>query len=72
MLFYLSKLNRSEQREFLQQAQTLLTDHANEFASRFQPALEGLRNVIEAKPVDTGHGKRLLGWTTSGHWLLEA
>ena len=72
LLFFLSKMNEDDLHEFMDQSETLLDDYAEQLADRFRPALEGLRNVVAGKSAESGHGMRLLGWTTSGHWLLEA
>jgi hypothetical protein len=36
---------------------------------RLAPALTGLRQVMEGGPADAGPGRRLLGWSTGGHWF---
>jgi hypothetical protein len=73
-LFFLSLSDDAAVQEFLHQARRTLA--ANPLsAAHLQTLLGGLEDVHHGHPFDaegnSPHGKRLLGWTTSRHWLTD-
>ncbi|MGX1133964.1 hypothetical protein RKD49_006154 [Streptomyces glaucescens] len=75
MLFHLSLCTLAEQRATLAWLDEETSRHPSHVATRLAPALHGLRRVAEGGTFDAdgtadeGRGRRLLGWTTAGHWL---
>ncbi|GKQ35793.1 hypothetical protein [Streptomyces sp. A012304] len=69
MLFHLSLCGPQEQSRTLAWLPQELTRHPSEVSHRLAPALAGLRQTADGGPADSGTGRRLLGWTTNGHWL---
>ncbi len=62
---------------FLAWADAALAAEPADFAARFAPALTGLRAIAAGASFDAdgthpSGGRRLLGWTTTRHWLLPA
>jgi len=77
MVLYFSLLPAQAVDEFLAWATTHLAQQGEAFRVRFQPALDGLALVsrggsLDAPPDGGPPVRRLLGWTTDRHWLLEA
>ncbi|MFP2959236.1 hypothetical protein ACLEPN_15685 [Myxococcus sp. 1LA] len=70
MVFFLSRLPRSEQEEFGQWAQQHLDAQPNQLASTFAPAFTRLLAVIQGQ-VPPLPGRVFLGWAVDGHWLLS-
>jgi hypothetical protein len=77
MIFYLSLLSETEQREFVVWAGQHVWEQDAEFQIRFRPALNGLAITVgggsldhESAPDPTA--RRFLGWSKSRHWLAPA
>ncbi|MGO1069824.1 hypothetical protein [Lysobacter sp. CA199] len=75
MLFFLSWLPESEQREFADAAVASFAAQPAQMAARFAPILRGLTLAVAGERLDSrtlhAHGaQRLLGWTTGAHPLL--
>ncbi|WP_211588737.1 hypothetical protein [Allorhizocola rhizosphaerae] len=75
MLFYLSQTAPAIQRRFVTDAQSSLNSQADHVQLRLQPALDGLSHILDGGSFDqsgtAGTARRLLGWSTNGHWLLQ-
>ncbi|WP_425245927.1 hypothetical protein [Streptomyces sp. NEAU-NA10] len=69
MLFHLSLCTDQEQTRTLAWLSDELTRRPGHVATRLAPALTGLHQVAEGGSAEDGNGRRLLGWTTGGHWL---
>lgn len=75
LVFHLSLCPPSEQRRVLDGLDAEAARHAPHVAARLAPALAGLRLVADGGAfapdgtADGGRARRLLGWTTDGHWL---
>ncbi|MFI9549124.1 hypothetical protein ACIHAR_35235 [Streptomyces sp. NPDC052016] len=71
MLFHLSLCTPREQARTLDWLSEELTRRPGHVAARLAPALTGLRQVARGGSPEDGEGRRLLGWTTGGHWMLD-
>ncbi|MFE9623917.1 hypothetical protein [Streptomyces sp. NPDC006527] len=71
MLFHLSLCTPREQARTLDWLSEELTRRPGHVAARLTPALTGLRQVARGGSPEDGEGRRLLGWTTGGHWMLD-
>ncbi|MEU9474415.1 hypothetical protein [Streptomyces sp. NPDC048191] len=69
MVFYLSLCAPQEQWGVLDRLTEDTARHPWHVAGRLAPALTGLRQVMAGAPADAGVGRRLLGWSTGGHWF---
>lgn len=75
LVFHLSLCAPAEQRRVLDDLDAEAARHADHVAARLAPVLAGLRLVADGGgfapdgTADGGRGRRLLGWTTDGHWL---
>ncbi|MER6350912.1 hypothetical protein ABT186_03415 [Streptomyces sp. NPDC001634] len=69
MVFHLSLCTPREQARTLDWLTEEAGRHPAHVAARLAPALAGLRQVAAGGAVDEGTGRRLLGWSTDGHWL---
>lgn len=77
MLFFLACLDDGDARSFLAWAERHAAEQSAEFRRRFDPALRGLAWVIDGHafdadglvPAGAEQGRRLLGWSTTRHWL---
>jgi hypothetical protein len=76
MLFHLSLCTPAVQERFLAALPDEVSRHPARVAHRLAPVLAGLRHVAggglfaaDGVAAD-GHARRLLGWSTGGHWLL--
>ncbi|MFD4557762.1 hypothetical protein ACFWP5_26135 [Streptomyces sp. NPDC058469] len=75
LVFHLSLCPPAEQRRVLADLDAEAARHAAHVAGRLAPALAGLRLVADGGTfapdgtADEGRARRLLGWTTDGHWL---
>lgn len=76
MLFFLSLSDGDEQAAFAAFAAERLAAQPDHVRARLAPAVTGLAQVIGGARFDrdgrVGTGRRLLGWTTDGHWMLRA
>ncbi|MDJ1132883.1 hypothetical protein [Streptomyces iconiensis] len=72
MLFHLSLCTPAEQAHFLTGLPEETARYPAHTAARLAPALTGLHRAAAGDPVESGGGRRLLGWTTGHHWLREA
>jgi hypothetical protein len=76
MLFFLSLSTPREQTAFPAHAELRLAAQPNHLRTRMAPAVAGLEHVIAGGRFDpqgqAGAGRRLLGWTTTRHWMLDA
>jgi len=74
-VFHLSLCPPAEQRRVLDDLDAEAARHAPHVAARLAPVLAGLRLVADGGgfapdgTADGGRARRLLGWTTDGHWL---
>lgn len=74
-VFHLSLCPPAEQRGVLADLGAEAARQPAHVAARLAPALAGLRLVVEGGAfdpdgtADDGRARRLLGWTTDGHWL---
>ncbi|MFJ9894328.1 hypothetical protein ACIQPR_13530 [Streptomyces sp. NPDC091280] len=74
-VFHLSLCPPAEQRRVLAELDAETGRHPAHVAARLGPALAGLRLVADGGAfgpdgtADRGRARRLLGWTTDGHWL---
>ncbi|SCG66598.1 hypothetical protein [Micromonospora halophytica] len=75
MLFFLSLSSREEQAAFPVYVEQRLADQPDHVRTRLAPAVTGLAHVTSGGGFDpdgkAGTGRRLLGWTTSDHWMLD-
>ncbi|MFI1698056.1 hypothetical protein ACH419_19045 [Streptomyces bobili] len=71
MLFHLSLCTGEEQARTLNWVAEEAGRQPGHVTDRVAPALTGLRQVAEGGSADTGAGRRLLGWSTEGHWMRE-
>ncbi|OQD53289.1 hypothetical protein BM536_027665 [Streptomyces phaeoluteigriseus] len=69
MLFHLSLCTEEEQARTLTWVAEEAGRQPGHVMDRLAPALTGLRQVAEGGSADTGAGRRLLGWSTGGHWM---
>ncbi|USQ82353.1 hypothetical protein NFX46_00340 [Streptomyces phaeoluteigriseus] len=69
MLFHLSLCTEEEQARTLTWVAEEAGRQPGHVTDRLAPALTGLRQVAEGGSADTGAGRRLLGWSTGGHWM---
>ncbi|MFG2372793.1 hypothetical protein ACGFY9_15105 [Streptomyces sp. NPDC048504] len=75
LVFHLSLCAPAEQRRVLDDLDAEAARHADHVAARLAPVLAGLRLVADGGgfapdgTADGGRARRLLGWTTDGHWL---
>ncbi|MFJ9739502.1 hypothetical protein [Streptomyces sp. NPDC101166] len=69
MVFFLSLCSEAEQTRTLTWLSKEAGRHARHVALRLGPALTGLHQVAAGRSAEDGTGRRLLGWTTEGHWL---
>jgi hypothetical protein len=74
-VFHLSLCPPAEQRRVLDELDAEAARHPAHVTARLAPALAGLRLVADGGTfapdgtADEGRARRLLGWTTDGHWL---
>ncbi|MEU4038922.1 hypothetical protein [Streptomyces collinus] len=71
MVFHLSQCPPDQQRHTLERVYDECARQPWHIAGRLTPALTGLRQVLNGGQADDGVGRRLLGWSTGGHWLRE-
>ncbi|MFE9603082.1 hypothetical protein [Streptomyces hokutonensis] len=77
LVFQLSLCPPAEQRRVLAGLDEETGRHPFHVAARLAPALAGLRLVVDGGgfgpdgTADGGRARRLLGWTTDGHWLAS-
>ncbi|MFE9499445.1 hypothetical protein [Streptomyces collinus] len=71
MVFHLSLCSPDQQRHALERVVRACAQQPWHIAGRLSPALTGLRQVLSGGQADDGTGRRLLGWSTGGHWLRE-
>lgn len=71
MVFHLSLCPPDHQRHVLERIDHECAQQPWHVAGRLTPALAGLRQVLTGGQADDGAGRRLLGWSTGGHWLRE-
>ncbi|MEV0481229.1 hypothetical protein AB0I69_11570 [Streptomyces sp. NPDC050508] len=75
LVFHLSLCPPAEQRRVLTALDEEAARHPAHVAARLAPALAGLRLVADGGgfapdgTADGGRARRLVGWTTDGHWL---
>lgn len=73
-IFFLSLVDRAEQKRALVALQSSVARQPDEWQRRFDPAVSGLRSVVNGSVFDaTGRlngGRRFLGWSVGRHWLL--
>ncbi|MER6613196.1 hypothetical protein [Streptomyces xantholiticus] len=75
MLFHLSLCTADEQQRVLGQLGDEAARHPRHVSARLAPALAGLRLGVAGGSFDAdgtadgGRARRLLGWSTDGHWL---
>jgi hypothetical protein len=70
MVFYLSLLEKNDVDQFLVWAGEHLAQQSEEFQTRFQPAVEGLRRAAAGQSPEGENSHCFLGWTKERHWLL--
>ncbi|MFF8968853.1 hypothetical protein [Streptomyces sp. NPDC014995] len=68
-LFHLSLCTPQEQERTLAWLSEEIDRRPGHVATRLAPALTGLRQVAEGGSAEEGEGRRLLGWSTGGHWM---
>ncbi|GAB1325724.1 hypothetical protein [Streptomyces sennicomposti] len=71
MVFHLSLCPPDQQRRVVKRFAEDCARQPLHIAGRLAPALTGLRQVLEGEEADQGAGRRLLGWSTGGHWFRE-
>lgn len=75
VVFLLSIAGDGAQREFVDVAPYRLGAQAPSVRWRLTPVLAGLEHVVDGGSVGAdgraGSGRRLLGWSTGGHWMRE-
>ncbi|WP_405990179.1 hypothetical protein [Streptomyces sp. NBC_00986] len=75
LVFHLSLCPPAEQRRVLDDLDAEAARHPAHVTARLAPALAGLRLVADGGTfapdgtADEGRARRLLGWSTDGHWL---
>jgi hypothetical protein len=73
MIFFLSLLPPTTISDFLRWAQDYFESQAEEFRTRFRPALNGLLFAAEGGTIDSESGdvgiRQFLGWSKARHWL---
>ncbi|MGW3203860.1 hypothetical protein [Streptomyces sp. NPDC001135] len=69
MVFFLSLCTPWEQQRVVDRMAEETARRPRHVAGRLAPALTGLRQTMDGAPADAGTGRRLLGWSTGGHWL---
>ncbi|MEV6113493.1 hypothetical protein AB0L59_13505 [Streptomyces sp. NPDC052109] len=69
MVFHLSLCDATEQRRVLDRLTEEAARRPWHVAARLDPALTGLHQAVAGTPADAGTGRRLLGWSTGGHWF---
>ncbi|MFF1692076.1 hypothetical protein ACFVXC_00355 [Streptomyces sp. NPDC058257] len=70
MLFHISRCTPAEQAAFLASLDEEVARHPAHVAPRLAPALVGLHQVAAGGAADTGTGRRFLGWSAEGHWMV--
>ncbi|MFF5301118.1 hypothetical protein ACFY5F_17315 [Streptomyces sp. NPDC013161] len=76
LVFHLSLCPAAEQRHVLDELDAEAARHPAHVTARLAPALAGLRLVADGGTfapdgtADEGRARRLLGWSTDGHWLV--
>ncbi|QKW38345.1 hypothetical protein HUT06_33645 [Actinomadura sp. NAK00032] len=71
-VFYLALCSLKEQVSAIAWMQDELDRQPAHTVRRLDPVLAGLRHVLAGGTLDTGsaaHTRRLLGWSTTGHWM---
>ncbi|MEW2475999.1 hypothetical protein AB0875_19595 [Micromonospora gifhornensis] len=75
MVFFLSLSTGEEQTAFLSHAAQRLAAQPDHVRTRLAPAVIGLGHIVGGGTFDqdgrAGTGRRLLGWTTREHWMLD-
>ncbi|HEX5594580.1 MAG TPA: hypothetical protein VFX61_00950 [Micromonosporaceae bacterium] len=76
MLFFLSLSTWDEQKAFPAYFDQRLATQPDHVRTRIAPAVIGLAHVISGGKFDpdgrAGTGRRLLGWTTTEHWMFDS
>jgi len=73
MVFFVSMLPEQEQRDFANWAVQRLSESPEKLRSAFAPVMAGLALAVDGGVVDAPPSSRVfLGWSTGGHWLIEA
>ena len=73
MVFFVSMLPEQEQRDFVNWAERRLSESPEKLGTAFMPVIIGLANAVDGGVVDAPPSSRVfLGWSTGGHWLIEA
>ena len=76
MVFFLSRLPEADVQAFLAWADQKLADRPVHVVAVLDPVVRGLGDLVLGARFDadgrTESGRRLLGWTTGRHWVLEA
>ena len=76
LVCYLSLPGVGDPRSVIEQLHTELAEAPDRVRERLTPALVGLGYVAHGGRFTDGHspggGRRLLGWSTTPHWLLDA
>lgn len=71
MIFFLSMLPPEMVQKFLEWSQLHLSKQRQDFQTRFEPAMNGLRSSTHGQRLyEDSTAKRFLGWTIQKHWLL--
>lgn len=72
MIYFLSKLRPAQMTEFGTFIEQTLSKTSDAFRDAFAPAIVGLqRSIAGHSPEAPPESRRLLGWTTEQHWLLQ-
>ncbi|MFJ9715983.1 hypothetical protein ACIRPQ_08590 [Streptomyces sp. NPDC101213] len=71
MVFHLSLCTAAERDRTLAWLAEEAERRPGHVAGRLYPAVTGLCQVAEGGSADSGAGRRLLGWSTTGHWMRE-
>jgi hypothetical protein len=75
MLFHLSALPLADQRDVVAAAERTCAELPGTAPVRLRPVVAGLRTIVEGGAFDdrdrAGAGRRLRGWSTTGHWMLD-
>ncbi len=72
MVFFLSLCTEQDRARTLAWLGEESTRHPAHVTARLAPALTGLFQAAEGRSAEEGDGRRLLGWSTGGHWMLAA
>lgn len=78
MIYLLSRAEPQALATFVVWAREHMASQPDAFQRRFAPVLRGLQQVVAGAEFDAGglvrgeqaQGRRLLGWSVGGHWLL--